>query len=636
MRPHDDDTTPSSLLPPSVANWRPTQPPPTPPPGPPTTTPAPPASAQPPPVPSATPQWRPAPVTPAGGRDDTTRYLCAATQLDSGYADAAIREYLLEPTRPVPPSPGFNAAAVLNEAVAARSRRLVRDWLVIALSVGLCFTAPPVWLLCWAVPLVALAAAAPASRRLRAHGWAYQALQVFLVLVGVGLVAPYASRAIESARLENAGLDANGFLVVPPDHSTRHALAIVLVIALAVVVLVDRYAVWNTLTGRLRERGGDYDTGIRGIHQVAHASHNAQVDRVRRAADSASGAGTTPVVVYRGFSPFVGAGRERSPWSIATALTPLPPPVPGLTTAAATTGAPARTGSLTSTILYERVREEMSTLIRATPLTPGRRLRQLSLTGLVVASAEELVDHLGEPAVDHYLAGPDQPPKRWVSATETARLRAEPEEWARYYQCYRVETWDRDLVISVFVHLAVDDSTLYVEWTPCVLQPIERRFRAIDGLSRNSPVPLGQALVRLAQVPISLPGRLVHSLRWLRPLPADTDDVARTMRVNPDRYGNEYTLRELAASADVHHYLQLADLDRYRKILENRFVLVVSGILREFGYSAAEFDLLARSAGAQNLFIGNTINGPLVTGGTIGTVTGGGTISAAVPAANAT
>ena len=50
---------------------------------------------------------------PPVARDDTTRYLCAAAHLDSNYANRAIREFLNEETRAVPPSPGVDSATVM-------------------------------------------------------------------------------------------------------------------------------------------------------------------------------------------------------------------------------------------------------------------------------------------------------------------------------------------------------------------------------------------------------------------------------------------------------------------------------------------------------------------------------------------
>jgi hypothetical protein len=64
-------------------------------------------------------------------RDDTTRFLCAAAHRDEEFADSAIHEYLLESSRSIPRSPGVNAGAVLREAVGARTRRKVRDCVLV-------------------------------------------------------------------------------------------------------------------------------------------------------------------------------------------------------------------------------------------------------------------------------------------------------------------------------------------------------------------------------------------------------------------------------------------------------------------------------------------------------------------------
>jgi hypothetical protein len=98
------------------------------------------------------PQPRPAPgrrpdatagTDPTETTDATTRYLCAAAHLDRDFADTAIREYPLEPTRAVPPTPGLDAVAVLKEAVAARTRRKIRDTVLLVLLTGFAWMSPP-------------------------------------------------------------------------------------------------------------------------------------------------------------------------------------------------------------------------------------------------------------------------------------------------------------------------------------------------------------------------------------------------------------------------------------------------------------------------------------------------------------
>ena|SRR6266545_2512471 len=92
------------------------------------------------PIPAHSPNGQ-GPVEPTT-RDDVTRYLCAAAHLDDDYADGAIREFLTERTRQIPPSPGVDAAAVLTEAVAAQARRTLRDWALILLMAIFALVAP--------------------------------------------------------------------------------------------------------------------------------------------------------------------------------------------------------------------------------------------------------------------------------------------------------------------------------------------------------------------------------------------------------------------------------------------------------------------------------------------------------------
>ncbi|MGH3702424.1 MAG: hypothetical protein ACRDQY_23830, partial [Pseudonocardiaceae bacterium] len=73
------------------------------------------------------------PVDAAPSLDGTTRYLCAAAHLDEEFCDKAITEFLVEPVRAIPPSPGVDSTAVLREAVAAQTRRRIRDALLLAL-----------------------------------------------------------------------------------------------------------------------------------------------------------------------------------------------------------------------------------------------------------------------------------------------------------------------------------------------------------------------------------------------------------------------------------------------------------------------------------------------------------------------
>ncbi|MGH3624414.1 MAG: hypothetical protein ACRDQ5_21955, partial [Sciscionella sp.] len=285
---------------------------------------------------------------------------------------------------------------------------------------------------------------------------------------------------------------------------------------------------------------------------------------------------------------------------------------------------------LTTDVLYRSVREEVAKLKRATPLSPGRRLTELRILGQVVVPAEELVDHYlaGDQQATHYLPGLDGAPARFVSREQADVVAANAEEWARYYLCLQIETWDRDLVMSVLIHFAMDDETLYVEWTPCVLLPIKPEYRRIDGWSPSLVTPVTQAIGEWVTLPATILGRVARAFSSPRPLPQDG------VRVNPDRYGALHSLREMAADDDVQSYFQLLDLERYRKIVQSRFNLAVGRILDEHGYSSQLFRRQAATMITNmitnNNFSGGQFAGPIVTGGTTGAV-GGGTFNSGDP-----
>jgi hypothetical protein len=530
-------------------------------------------------------------------RDDTTRYLCAAAHMDPAFADGAIREFLVEPTRPVPSSPGVDAAAVLAEAVAARTRRKLRDLAVVLLLAGLVLLLAIEVLAVWVVLAIVLSLPAIGSSvkkqspaKVTAYLIAAVVVAALLVYAGPPLLAeltdePYGSSYDDAESTSDATV-----------------IGVVAIAALLLAVLAtDRFVVWRHLATRFwpnrltRVRPWLRD---RPVFQV---SPRRQLTGLWRYAEphptmaGPSGDGAPiPLVVYRGFVPFVGAGRPEDPWSIAVPLERLPD-----TTA---------TGALTTATLYAGINAEITSLRAARTLSPGQRLGELNIGELVIVSSDELIDHLAEPAAADFLTEPGAAPFTMLRRERAAIIRDNPLEWARYYQCYQVETWDRDLVVTVFVHVAVGEGALYVEWTPCVLRPIRRSYRKIDGMARSPLRPAARAVLDLLTLPVSLPGRLVHLLSFLRPLPQDRGVV------NPGMYGSATSLRELAADRNVHNYFQLADVDRYVKMLEGRLIRAVSRMMRGAGYSPASFDAQAAAVVNNNVQIAGSVGGSVVIG----------------------
>lgn len=481
-------------------------------------------------------------------RDETTRFLCAAMHLNAELADDAIREFLVEPTRAVAPSPGVDSWQVLNQAVAARTRGEVRDGVLSSLAL----------------------------------------LSLFLLVTSL------------------AGASGSLF-----------AVFIVLLLVMLVVLIIDEVIVWRLITDQFGagsapggEAGGRWAGQSQNTRSVKFAAGLARYQSdTGEQVDSTH----TPVIVYRGYHPFVGAGTEFQPWSMA-----IPLERPGNKeddTGGQETGTATR---LTTDVLYRSVREEIEKLKRATPLSPSRRLAELRILDQVVVPAEELVDHYlaEDEQAKQYLPGLNGAPARFVSREQADVVAANSEEWARYYLCLQIETWDRDLVMSIFIHFAMDDETLYIEWTPCVLFPIKQSYRRIDGWPPSSATPVVKAIAEWVRLPRTIFSRLARVFSSMSTPPYDG-----VRRVDPDKYGARRSLREMAASGGVHNYFQLLDIERYRKIVQSQFNRTVGRILDEHGYSSQLFR--RQVATTTNNFLGGNFAGPIVTGGNVGNTSGG-------------
>ena len=555
-------------------------------------------------------------------RDDTTRYLCAAAHQDPEFANGAIREFLVEETRPVSGSVGVDAAAVLGEAVAARTRRKLRDTALILLLVGMIVVAPGGMLVGWVVLAVVLSIPAMARTVRQGELSAKPAMYLIGAVVLVGLAIAFWPVIEALLPAVSAPYD-YGALPSSTTSDVYTVLTVVAISALLSVLLADRLVVWKNFNERFwPNRGAVGSPGGPALadtfarvrdRSVFQFSPGLFLSQLRRYVDPRATAADplpheapapgppAPLIVYRDFVPFVGAGRPEDPWSIAVPLEELPDTETAV--------------ELTTESLYAGIRAEVESLRAATTLAPGRRLRQLDIGERVIVSADELIDHLGDRSAADFLARSGVAPFTMLRPGRVRSISVDPVEWARYYLCFQLETWDRDLVVSVFVHVAVGQGALYVEWTPCVLRPIRKRYREIDRMSRSLWRPLLNGVLDLLRLPASIPGRLAHTLSLIRPVRKERNVI------NADSYGLATSLRELASARQVDNYFQYADIDRYLKMMESRLVLGVSRMMREAGYSPASFDAQAAtvvnnnvSIGDTNVSVGGSVGGNLVTG----------------------
>ncbi|MGW4523688.1 hypothetical protein [Amycolatopsis sp. NPDC004378] len=507
-------------------------------------------------------------------RDNTTRYLCAAAQISEDYANAAMREFLVEPLRSIPPAPGVDNASVLREAVASRARRRIRDAALLVLVLVFLFVDPSL-LVFWVVTAVVLAVL-PWRFRVRRAG-------DYVVAVGLLAAAAIVMGADVAGGFGELSGSASGlpYSISPPaaeDSVVRTVvLTILLTVLIAGVLLADRLVVRFLVFGRFRRgtfvadgraSASEWERRLRGLGLDAF---DQPLERVVAAEEGGAGhEDSADVVVHRGFSPFVGAG------------IPVHRQVITLPLDSSDDGAVPRGISVTE--LQQHVGAAIEQLKETSSLGPGRRLEHLTHREQVLVPADRLVvDHRSVPEV---LAGLDRPPARRLPLERARALADSVVEWARYYRCYRVESWDRDLTTSCYLHAGTDQRMLYLEWQFLALLPIDPEFRAIDRHPSTARL-LGHTLVDLWLLPATMCHRAASVVRPFKPLRQDHDEVV------PAKYGADRSLRELAQADRVQSYFQDVDAERYVKILDATLFRAVGQYLQDRGYSVVEFMKLA-------------------------------------------
>jgi hypothetical protein len=380
-------------------------------------------------------------------------------------------------------------------------------------------------------------------------------------------------------------------------------------VLMLLVLVADRVVVWRTVNRHFGRRARV--PGLVRSPSANRPSFTCSPPRFRKMLDwhrlgrvPESADAKVPLVVYRGQNPFVGAGTSVAPWSLVLPLEP---------------GGKAKTGEpLTTARFYKEVGEAVAELQQNAALSPDQRLRELKIEGMVFVPAKELIDHENDPAAAPYLPNKLRSPVHYLPTEEATRVYHRPREWSRYYLSFQIETWDRELILSAFLHAAVEKSALYLEWTPCVLPPIREEYRAVDKMTDNLLRPIWQGVLRWLKLPVTGLGRFWHTIKLIRPLPYDH------FTLNADRYGSTWTLRELGAADSARDYFQVVDVERYGRLLESRLVPAISKVLSDSGYSPASFERRIASVTTNNVTIHGTNTAPMVFGGTVeGDVSGG-------------
>jgi hypothetical protein len=294
------------------------------------------------------------------------------------------------------------------------------------------------------------------------------------------------------------------------------------------------------------------------------------------------------VVIYSGFSPFVGSGIDIGGWSFTL----------DIKKGKEEMGVVKKPEYFTTEELYLYVDEKIRKL----------NLQETSIQDKIFVNGQEIRGDV------RFLPDPYHRPLTKISPSTLQEFTEGQSNEIRHYKCIRIIGWKGEIILSVFLRFLKLRQNLFVETSYFFLPPLKQEYRKIDEIHHN---PTWRQLAQMLQetflkVLILFPlatfllcGELLRPfIRWNQ-----RRSNRRLIRENPMfDYGASTSIRELAASNFFTHYFQKLDKEMYFKLIEHQILDSIINFLDIHHIDTS--DLRARQDTILN-------NGVIITGGSV-------------------
>ena len=275
------------------------------------------------------------------------------------------------------------------------------------------------------------------------------------------------------------------------------------------------------------------------------------------------------LVVYQGFSPFVGAGTSLGGWSF----------VVNVAKGKEELGNKLEPRKFATGELYDDIARSIETL----------RLNGLSQRDMYFANGSDIRDDRT------ILPDSHSRPVQRIDDELGGQYRNENDPHIRHYKWIRVMDWGNELTTSYFLRCSLRGSHLFVEINRFLLTPIDSSYRAVDVMSENNlQRRVGTVALCLVTGPIytllsHLP--LIGSLQELLGLKSNREKKQRRKLIdeNPQfNYGVARSFRDATSSDKFMHYFQKLDGDFYSKVLEQEILATITNFLDDRNIDISE------------------------------------------------
>jgi len=273
----------------------------------------------------------------------------------------------------------------------------------------------------------------------------------------------------------------------------------------------------------------------------------------------------SPVVIFSGFRPFVGAGIPLDAWNLTVNTK-----APRTTLGTASPPIPFHTAEL-----HDYVAKRLN----------GMGIRGLAMHDRIYVSGRDIHGDA------RFLPAPGDRPSTTIDLATIGELEDTNSEFARHYRRYQVTSWQGDISVSYFVRFTRFGDYLAVEVSSAILTPIKEAYNLEGGRLRGGSWPrlLARALAWTVFASIAFPFVVLARLNGV----AEGWRARRRVRGQAAGdssfdYGATSTIRELAAQLEYRRYFQLLDRQAYKSVLEKGLLEALVEFLEQHHVDTSE------------------------------------------------
>lgn len=416
---------------------------------------------------------------------ESTRYLCAAVQIDERLCDQIIQEFLEEDYTVIGICHGVDIPTVLKSCLLAKKRRNERD------------------------------------NRL-------------FILLGIGLFISFLF-----------GQFILWFLILYP-------------IAWRIVFLDKRKARYDIVGKNILKRNYNPD------------SINLQLSPdLERKLKEISETQNANVIIYGGFSPFVGAGLNINGWSFTV----------DINKGKEEMGVTKKPLPFQVTELYEYISDSINSI----------RLDNLSIEDNLYINGQEIRD------MEDFVPAPLMRPNTRFNDSFIKSFIGERTYSIRHYRCLRVSDWKGELILSIFIRFSKIGQSLFLEANYYLLTPLREYYRQYDAIKSE---PSSEDIRKLVwESAFTTFGLSIASLISILNKSSESwqkkqrkKQKEKEIKSNPSfNYGAITSLRERVSQDQYYRYFQRLDQEMYLKIIQRKIVDGLSKFLDSKNIDTTDF-----------------------------------------------